>query len=100
MQYLCIVHVCMYTCTCTRTYPLCGYTCHLRTVAILVNRPSGISQAAAVAVNRTQGVKQSLQKVYRCFLIENVYTFADYLDCVAVGCQCSVNRLTKRDSFG
>ena len=38
---------------------LCGYTRHLRTcryVAILVNRPSGISQAAAIAVNCTQGV--------------------------------------------
>ena len=32
------------------TYARCGYTRH-------VNRPSGISQAAAVAVNRTQGVQ-------------------------------------------
>ena len=50
------VHVHMYM----HTYALCGCTCHLRTcqyAAILVNRPSGISQAAAIAVNRTQGVK-------------------------------------------
>ena len=56
MQYLCIVHVYMYM----HMYALCGYTCHLRTcryAAIHVNRPSGISQAAAVAVNRRQGVK-------------------------------------------
>ena len=42
------------------TYALCGYTSHLRTcryAAIHVNLPSGISQAAAIAVNRTQGVK-------------------------------------------
>ena len=64
------------TCTCTcqhcyaiflhsaclhvHTYALCGYTLHLctcRYAAIHVNRPSGISQAAAIAVNRTQGVK-------------------------------------------
>ena len=41
-------------------YALCGYTRHLRTcryAAIHVNRPSGISQAAAIAVNRTEGVK-------------------------------------------
>ena len=50
------VHVHMYT----HTYALCVYTCHLRTcpdAAIHVNRPSGISQAAAIAVNCTQGVK-------------------------------------------
>ena len=53
-----------------QTYALCGYTrhlrtchlrtCHLRTcryAAIHVNRPSGISQATAIAVNRTKGVK-------------------------------------------
>ena len=37
------------------TYALCGYTHHLRTcryAAILVNRPSGISQAAAIADQR------------------------------------------------
>ena len=57
-------------CTCTHvhahvhmymhTYALCGYTRHLHTcryAAILVNRPSGISQAAAFAVNRMKGVK-------------------------------------------
>ena len=41
------------------TYALCGYTLHLRPcryAAIQVNRPSGISQAAAIAVNRTKGV--------------------------------------------
>ena len=74
MQYLCIVHVYMYTCTCTHvhvhtymhTYALCGYTRHLRTcryAAILINRPSGISQAAAIAANRTQAVKFSLELV-------------------------------------
>ena len=49
------VHVHMYM----HTYALCGYTRHLRTcryAAIHVNRPSGISQAAAIAANRTQGV--------------------------------------------
>ena len=49
MQYLCIVH----------TYVLCGYTRHLRTcrnVAIQVNRPSGISQAVAIAAHCPQGV--------------------------------------------
>ena len=48
------VHVHMHT------YALCGYTRHLRTcwhAAIHVNRPSGISQAAAIAINRTKGVK-------------------------------------------
>ena len=48
------------------TYALCGYTCHLRTcrhAAIHVNRPSGISQAVAIAVNRTQGVKGSSYNV-------------------------------------
>ena len=55
MQSAC-VHVHMYM----HTYALCGYTRHLRTcryAAIHINRPSGISQAAAVAANRTQGVK-------------------------------------------
>ena len=50
----------MYMHTYMHTYALCGYTRHLRTcryAAILVNWPSGISQAAAIAVNRTQGVK-------------------------------------------
>ena len=63
MQYLCIVHVYMYMYMYMHTYALCGYTCtrHLRTcryAAILANRPSGISQAAAVAANRTQGVNR------------------------------------------
>ena len=52
-------HVYMYM----HTYALCGYTRDLRTcryAAILANRPSGISQAAATAVNRTQGVKCAL----------------------------------------
>ena len=51
------VHVHMYM----HTYELCVYTRHLRTcryAAIHVNRPSGISQAAAIAVNRTKGVKR------------------------------------------
>ena len=39
------VHMHMYT------YALCGYA------AIHVNRPSGISQAAAIAANSTQAVK-------------------------------------------
>ena len=41
-------------------YALCSYTRHLRTclyAAMHVNRPSGISHAAAIAVNCTQGVK-------------------------------------------
>ena len=45
------------------TYALCGYTRHLRTgryAVIHVNRPSGISQAAAIAVNRTQGVVKAI----------------------------------------
>ena len=45
------VHVHMYT--------LCGYTRQLRTcrnAAIQVNRSSGISQAAAIAIHRPQGV--------------------------------------------
>ena len=46
MQFVCIVHVYMCTCTCTRMYY----------AAIHVNQPSGISQAAALAVNRTKGV--------------------------------------------
>ena len=49
------VHVHMYM----HTYAQCGYTRHLRTcryAAIHVNRPSGISQAAAIAVNCTEGV--------------------------------------------
>ena len=62
MQYLCIVHVYMYMHM--HTYPLCGYTRHLRTcryAAIRVNRPSGNSQAVAIAVNRTQGVKHPVK---------------------------------------
>ena len=53
MQCACHVHMHMHT------YALCAYTRHLRTcqyVAILVNQPNGISQAAAIAANRTQGV--------------------------------------------
>ena len=48
---------------CTCTHALCGYTRHLRTcryAAVHVNRPSGISQAVAIAVNRTQGVKANM----------------------------------------
>ena len=44
-------------------YALCSYTHHLRTcgyAAIHVNRPSGISQAAAIAVNRIKGVNNVL----------------------------------------
>ena len=51
------VHVHMYM----HTYALCGCTRHLRTcryAAIAVNRPSVISQAAAIVVNCTQGVTQ------------------------------------------
>ena len=58
MQYLWIVHV--YTCTCTQ----CGYTRHLHTcryAAILVNRPSGISQAAAIDMST---VPTGLKGVY------------------------------------
>ena len=46
------------------TYALCGYTHPLRTcryVALQVNWPSGISQAAAVAVNHRQGVNLKAQ---------------------------------------
>ena len=54
------VHMYMYTCTCTHVHAhVCGYTSHLctcRYATIHVNRPSGISQAAAIAVNHTQGV--------------------------------------------
>ena len=42
------------------THALCSYTRHLRTcryASIHVNWPSGISRAATIAVNRTQGVK-------------------------------------------
>ena len=57
-QRLCNIYAeCMYM----HTYALCGCTRHLRTcryAAILVNRPSGISQAAAIAANRTQGVNK------------------------------------------
>ena len=52
------------------TYALCGYTRHLRTcryAAIHVSRPSGISQAAAIAVNRTKGVNAFL------FSLPNAY---------------------------
>ena len=64
MQYLCIVHVHMHP------YALCGYTRTCRYVAIQVNRPSGISQAAAVAGNRTKGVKppQATQIIIDYFL--------------------------------
>ena len=69
------VHMYMYTCTCTHvhvhmymhTYALCGYTRHLRTcryAAIHVNWPSGISHAAAIAVNHTQGVKSTAYVEY------------------------------------
>ena len=44
MQYLCIVHVYMFTFKYTRILRTCWY------VAFAVNRPSVISQAAAVAV--------------------------------------------------
>ena len=56
------IHIHMYM----LTYALCGYTRHLRTsryAAIHVNRPdSGISQAAAITVNRTQGVNRKSQQ--------------------------------------
>ena len=51
------VHVHMYM----HTYALCGYTHHLRTcryAAIHINRPSGISQAAAIAINYSKVVNQ------------------------------------------
>ena len=61
MQYLCTAHVYMYMCTHVHAH-VCSmrlYTSllYLSYAAILVNRPSGISQAAALAVNRTKGVK-------------------------------------------
>ena len=58
------VHVHMYM----HTYALCGYARHLRPcryAAILVNRPSGISQAAAIAANRTQGGNNHCSKKER-----------------------------------
>ena len=67
------VHVHMYM----HTYALCGYTRHLRTcryVAILVNRPSGISQAAAIAANRTQGVK-NIWKVNKNYKNEFLFLY-------------------------
>ena len=60
MQYLCIVHVYMYTCKCvhyTAIHITCIHVCTCRNVAIHINRPSGISQAAAIAISRTKGVK-------------------------------------------
>ena len=42
----------------------CGYTRHLRTcqnAAIHVNQPSGISQAADIAVNHPQGVNNQIR---------------------------------------
>ena len=63
IQYSCIVHA------------LCGYTRHLRTchyAAIHVNRPSGISQAAAIAVNRTQGV--NIDYYYLFSMKNNAFT--------------------------
>ena len=49
MQYLCM-------CTCSHVNAHVCVTC--RYAAVHVNRPSGISQAAAIAVNRTQGVNR------------------------------------------
>ena len=62
MQYLCIVHVHVHG-----QYALCGYTRHLSTcryAAILANRPSGIFQAVAIAVNDTKGVKHLASYMY------------------------------------
>ena len=56
---LCNIYACVYVHMYTHTYALCGCTRHLRTcryAAILVNRPSGISQTAAITVNRTKRV--------------------------------------------
>ena len=58
MQYLCIVHVYMYTYAHVCTMRLYTSPAYLSVyAAIHVNRPSGISQAADIAVNCTQGVK-------------------------------------------
>ena len=56
----------------THTYALCGYTRHLRTcryAATHANRPSGISQAAAIAVNRTQGIEIIIDRLYLEFTV-------------------------------
>ena len=75
MQYLCTVHVYMYMYM--HTYALCSYTRHLRTcryAAILVIRPSGISQAVAIAVNRTKGVnrQKGFRKTFLEFFVFNI----------------------------
>ena len=66
MQYLCRVHVYMYVrilymhvriCTCTRMhYAAIHVTCILVGMRLYMST-GGISQTAAIAVNRTQGVK-------------------------------------------
>ena len=80
----------MYKCTCTNVhaytyapcgYAPCGYTRHLRTCryeAIHVNRPSGISQAAAIAVNRTQAVKYGCIYVYFTKSVHTLHSVCIY----------------------
>ena len=53
MQYLCIVHV--YVCTRMHDAAIRVYLRTCRYAATHVNRPSGVSQAAAITVNLTQG---------------------------------------------
>ena len=65
------------------TYALYGYTC--RYGAIHVNQPGGISQAAAVAANHTQGVKISLfdlskVKKYKSILVGLKTAIHVYID--------------------
>ena len=71
MQSACVhVHVYTYMYMYMHTYALCGCTRHVRRyVAINVNRPSGISQAAAIAVNRTKGVKETTQHNVVCVVV-------------------------------
>ena len=61
MQYYAIfMHsACLHVHLYMHTYALCGYIRHLSTcwyAVVQVNQASGISQAAAIAVNRTKGV--------------------------------------------
>ena len=67
MHYLCIVHAYLSVCGYTRHYVLVGMRldtsmCTCRIAATLINQPSGISQAAAIAINRTQGLKDYMNK--------------------------------------
>ena len=60
------------------TYALCGYTrllCTCQYAAIHVNQPSGISQAAAIAVNHTKGVKGFVGGDAHLVVMESTFFF-------------------------